>query len=110
MCIRDRFIPEIKEATGKSIGIIGGGPGGLTAAYYLIQSGHDVTIYEAMPKMGGMLRYGIPEYRLPKEIVDEEIFLIEKMGVEIIPNTKIGVDIPFETIRAEYDAVLLGIG
>lgn len=106
----DPFMPDIAPSTGKHVAIIGGGPLGLSAAYFLRQMGHDITIFEAMPKLGGMLRYGIPEYRLPKEIVDEEIFLIEKMGVEIIPNTKIGVDIPFETIRAEYDAVLLGIG
>lgn len=106
----DPFMPDIAPSTGKHVAIIGGGPLGLSAAYFLRRLGHDITIFEAMPKLGGMLRYGIPEYRLPKEIVDEEIFLIEKMGVEIIPNTKIGVDIPFDTIRAEYDAVLLGIG
>ena len=63
-----------------------------------------------MPKAGGMLRYGIPEYRLPKEVLDEEILTIEKMGVEIITDTKIGADIPFETVREDFDAVLLGIG
>ena len=72
--------------------------------------GHDVTIYEAMPKLGGMLRYGIPEYRLPKEVLDEEISLIERMGVTMIPNVKIGKDISFETIRRDFDAVCLGIG
>ena len=63
-----------------------------------------------MPNAGGMLRYGIPEYRLPKAVLDEEIATIESMGVDIITNTKVGVDIPFETIRNDYDAVLLGIG
>ena len=63
-----------------------------------------------MPKFGGMLRYGIPEYRLPKEVLDSEIKIIEAMGVELIPNTKVGVDIPFDTIRNDFDAVLLGIG
>ena len=63
-----------------------------------------------MPKAGGMLRYGIPEYRLPKEVLDDEILTIEKMGVEIVTDTKIGEDIPFETVRADFDAVLLGIG
>jgi formate dehydrogenase major subunit len=72
--------------------------------------GHDVTIFEAMPKLGGMLRYGIPEYRLPKEVLDEEIYLIEKMGVTLAPDTKIGVDISFDSIRKDYDAVLVGIG
>ena len=104
------FIPEIAEETGKSVAIIGGGPMGLSAAYFLRQMGHDVTIIEAMPKLGGMLRYGIPEYRLPKAVLDEEISLIESIGVKIIPNTKVGVDIPFEAIRKDYDAVLIGIG
>ena len=92
------------------IAIIGGGPMGLSAAYFLRQMGHRVTVFESMPKAGGMLRYGIPEYRLPKAVLDEEIATIEMMGVEIITNTKIGVDIPFETVRADFDAVLLGIG
>jgi len=106
----EMFLPEIKAATGKSIGIIGGGPGGLTAAYYLIQSGHDVTIYEAMPKMGGMLRYGIPEYRLPKGIVDEEVGLIEEMGVVFKNDVRIGKDIAFDTIRENHDAVFVALG
>ncbi len=106
----EMFMPEIAKATDKSIGIIGGGPGGLTAAYYLIQSGHAVTIYDAMPKMGGMLRYGIPEYRLPKGVVDEEVGLIEEMGVVFKNNTRVGVDIPFETIRQNHDAVYVALG
>ena len=106
----DRFIPEVGESTGKSVAVIGGGPMGLSAAYFLRQKGHAVTIFESMPKAGGMLRYGIPEYRLPKAVVDDEIATIEAMGVEIITNTMIGKDIPFDTIRKQYDAVLLGIG
>ena len=106
----EAFIPECEPATGKRVAVIGGGPMGLSAAYFLRQKGHDVTIFESMPKAGGMLRYGIPEYRLPKEVLDEEILTIEKMGVEIITDTKIGVDIPFETVREDFDAVLLGIG
>ncbi|MBR0455291.1 MAG: FAD-dependent oxidoreductase [Firmicutes bacterium] len=106
----ERFIPEVGEDTGKSVAIIGGGPMGLSAAYFLRQMGHAVTVFESMPKAGGMLRYGIPEYRLPKEVLDDEIATIEMMGAEIITNTKVGVDIPFETIHDEYDAVLLGIG
>ena len=104
------FLPECDSPTGKSVAVIGGGPMGLSAAYFLRQMGHAVTIFESMPKAGGMLRYGIPEYRLPKEVLDMEIATIQQMGVEILTNTKVGVDIPFETIRADYDAVLLGIG
>ena len=106
----DPYIPEIEEETGKTVGIIGGGPYGLSLAYFLRQSGHDVTIFEAMPKAGGMLRYGIPEYRLPNEILDMEISLIEAMGVEIVTDTKIGVDIDFDTLREEFDALAIGIG
>ncbi len=106
----DQFIPAIKKSTGKSVGIVGGGPGGLTAAYYLIQSGHAVTIYDAMPKMGGMLRYGIPEYRLPKKIVDEEVATIKKMGVGFNNNMRVGKDIPLDTIRKNHDAVFVALG
>ena len=106
----EQFIPEIAEETGKSVAIIGGGPMGLSAAYFLRQMGHDVTIFDAMPKLGGMMRYGIPEYRLPKEVLDAEIAIIEAMGVEMITNCKVGEDISFETIRQDHDAVLLGIG
>ena len=90
--------------------MIGGGPYGISMAYFLRQLGHDVTIYEAMPKLGGMLRYGIPEYRLPKETLDEEIAVLEKMGVTMVTNTKIGEDISFDVIRRDYDAVCVGIG
>lgn len=106
----EAFIPECDPDTGKRVAIVGGGPMGLSAAYFLRQKGHDVTIFEAMPKAGGMLRYGIPEYRLPKAVLDEEIHTIQQMGVELMTNSKIGVDISFESIQEEYDAVLLGIG
>lgn len=106
----DAFMPECDPDTGKRVAVIGAGPMGLSAAYFLRQMGHAVTVFEAMPKAGGMLRYGIPEYRLPKEVLDDEILTIEQMGVEIITDTKIGDDIPFETVREDFDAVLLGIG
>ena len=104
------YIPEISKPTGKSVAIIGGGPAGLSASYFLAQKGHDVTIIDAMPKLGGMLRYGIPEYRLPKEILQKEIDLIAKMGVKMQTNTKVGVDLSFEAIKNKYDAVLMTIG
>ena len=106
----DVYVPQIAEETGKSVAIIGGGPMGLSAAYFLREKGHEVTVYESMPKCGGMLRYGIPEYRLPKAVLDEEISTIEEMGVEIITNCKVGVDIPFDTIYMDNDAVLLALG
>src|SRR5665648_317589 len=93
-----------------SVAIIGGGPMGISAAFFLARKGYHVTIYEEMPKLGGMLRYGIPEYMLPNEIIDQEIEMIEDLGVKIITGTKIGIDIPFEKIKNDNDAVLIGIG
>lgn len=104
------YMPELEASTGKAVAVIGGGPAGLTAAYFLAQKGHRVTVYDAMPKMGGMLRYGIPEYRLPKAILDKEIDLIAKMGVEMKNNVKIGKDITFDEIRKSADATLVAIG
>lgn len=104
------FIPATKDFTGKRVAIIGAGPAGLTAAYYLALEGHEVIIYEAMPQAGGMLRYGIPQYRLPKEILDQEISIIEAMGVNIVCNTKINRDVSFDYIRQNHDAVFIGIG
>lgn len=104
------FMPEIAEDSGKQVAIVGGGPAGLTAAYYLRQKGHSVNIYDAMPKMGGMLRYGIPEYRLPKDIVDKEAEHIQSMGVGFINNVKIGTDITFAELQKAYDAVYIALG
>ncbi len=106
----DPYTAEKAESTGKKVAIIGGGPAGLSAAYYLTLSGHEVTIYDAMPEMGGMLRYGIPEYRLPKSVLAKEIAAIEKLGVSFKNNIKIGKDIAFSDIRNSADAVLVTIG
>ena len=100
----------VGEATGKRVAIIGGGPGGLTAAYFLRGEGHDVTIFDSMPHMGGMLRYGIPEYRLSKRLLQEEIDAIEGMGVEFRNNVKIGADIKLDYLRRMYDAVIVAVG
>ena len=104
------YLPPKAAATGKRVGIIGGGPGSLTAAYYLSLKGHRVTIVDAMPQMGGMLRYGIPEYRLPKKVLDEEIAEIASLGVEMKNNFRIGVDATFEEFKSRYDAVVVAIG
>ena len=104
------YLPPKAAATGKRVGIIGGGPGGLTAAYYLSLKGHRVTVVDAMPHMGGMLRYGIPEYRLPKRVLDEEVAEIASLGVEMKNNFRIGTDTTFEEFKNSYDAVALAIG
>src|SRR5699024_4351765 len=108
--INDIFLPEVSKNTGKDVAIIGGGLSGLTAAYYLLQKGHHVSIFDKMTNMGGMLRYGIPEYRLPKKVLDEEIDIIKKLGADFKNNIEIGRDISFKYIRDNYDAVYLGIG
>ena len=104
------YLPPKAASTGKRVGIIGGGPGGLTAAYYLSLQGHRVTIVDAMPQMGGMLRYGIPEYRLPKKVLDAEIDEIASLGVAMKNNYRIGVDATFEEFKSQYDAVVVAIG
>ena len=104
------YIPEKKPATGKSVGIVGGGPAGLTAAYYLALEGHDVTIYDAMPKMGGMLRYGIPEYRLPKSVLDAEIAEIKSLGVTMLNNIKVGEKLTFDMLKDKFDALIVAVG
>jgi formate dehydrogenase beta subunit len=97
--------------TRKRIAVIGGGPAGLTCAYFLRRLGHQVNIFEAMPKLGGMLRYGIPEYRLPKEVLDWEIQGILDLGIDFHTNVKFGHDFDLSSlIAAGFDAVFLGIG
>ena len=106
----DPYRAEKASATGKTVGIIGGGPAGLTAAYYLALKGHDVTVVDAMPEMGGMLRYGIPEYRLPKKVLAAEVEQIRDLGVKMENNVKLGRDVSFADFRAKYDAVLVAAG
>ena len=104
------YLPDIMARTGKKVAIIGGGPAGLTAAYYLNIMGHSVTVYDMMDKMGGMLRYGIPQYRLPKEVLDKEIALIEKSGVKLVNNVKLGKDFTIQSLKEENDAVIVAVG
>lgn len=104
------YIPAMKPSTGKKVAVIGGGPSGMSAAYYLKIEGHEVEVFEAMPEFGGMLKYGIPLYRLPKEVLLSEVKIIEKMGVKLTPNKRVGRDMTLEHIRAHHDAVYVSIG
>lgn len=103
-------LPEIKSPTNKKVCIIGAGPGGLSAAYYLALEGHSVDIYEASPHAGGMLRYGIPPYRLPNDIIDKEVEQITNLGVNIFYNQKLGDNLKFKDLKEKYDAFVLAIG
>ena len=96
--------------TGKRVAIVGGGPAGLTASYYLRLMGHGVDLFEAMPLLGGMLRYGIPDYRLPDEVLDHEIDNIVGLGVKVFTDQRLGRDISFDKLREDYDAVLVAVG
>lgn len=103
-------LPTLPEATGKKVAIVGGGPAGLTVAADLVQQGHRVVVFEALHKMGGVLSYGIPEFRLPKQIVDREVDFLRKLGVEMITDFVIGKTRTVDEILAEYDAVFIGTG
>lgn len=103
-------VPECEAPTGKKVAIIGGGPGGLSAAYYLALMGHKVTIFEQRKQLGGMLRYGILNYRFPRKKLDEEIDSILSTGIEVKKNISVGKDISFDDITKEYDATYISIG
>jgi formate dehydrogenase major subunit len=102
--------PECAPATGRKVAIVGGGPAGLTAAWFLGRMGHKAVIYEAMAKAGGMLRYGIPAYRLPDEVLDREIEYICRTGAEVRVGVRVGRDISFDELRKTHDAVFLAAG
>lgn len=106
------YVPAKENApsTGKKIAIVGGGPGGLSAAFYLQQMGHQTVIYEKRKQLGGMLRYGIPNYRLPRVKLDEEIKVILNTGVEVHTEIDVGKDITMCELDAQYDALYLSIG
>ncbi|MEA4846025.1 MAG: NAD(P)-binding protein [Clostridiaceae bacterium] len=104
------YVPDIAEPTGKSVAVIGAGPAGISCAYFLAAKGHKVVLYEDKPYPGGMLRYGIPQYRLPKELLDAEINTLAKMGVDIRCNVKLGEDITLAYLKKAYDAVFIAIG
>ncbi len=105
------YVPEIKEKRDEKVAIIGSGPAGLTAAYYLALAGYQVTIFEKLPKAGGMMRYGIPEYRLPRSIIDTEIGVIEQMGVTIKTGVAFGSDFTLDSLKKDgFASVFVGIG
>lgn len=103
-------VPENAPSTGKKVAIIGGGPGGLTAAYYLSLMGHKVVVFERENKLGGMLHFGIPEYRLPEERLHEDIDAILSTGVEVKYGVNIGKDVTLKELQEEYDAMFISIG
>ncbi len=105
------YIPQPKPATGHRVAIVGGGPAGLSAAYYLALEGHEVTIFEANPQLGGMLRYGIPEYRLPKAILDKEIAAIANLCHEIRYNVSLSKDFTIDSLKTRgYEAIFVALG
>lgn len=104
------FIDLVFPKKHKSVGIIGAGPSGLTCAYYLARLGYDVTVYEAQPVAGGVLIFGIPEYRLPKAVLNEEIDTIKQVGVNIVTDVEVGKDITFDELREKHDAIYISTG
>ncbi len=101
---------QVGADTGKKIAIIGGGPAGLAAAYQLRRKGHGVTIFEALPQLGGMMRYGIPGYRMPRDVLDGEINRIAGMGVEVKCGVKVGKDVQLADLEKQYDAIIFALG
>ncbi len=105
-----RFIPKVAPSTGKKVAIIGAGPGGLSAAYFLQQKGHQCDIFEANPLAGGWLRYGIPEYRLPNDILQKEVDAVTELGARIFFNKKLGDNLSYLELKERYNAVILTVG
>jgi NADPH-dependent glutamate synthase beta subunit-like oxidoreductase len=106
----DVYVPERKDNKKERVAVIGAGPTGLSAACYLAIKGYQVTVFEKLPVAGGMMAVGIPEFRLPRDILQGEIDIIRRLGVEIRLGIEVGKDITFEAIQKEYDAVYMGIG
>ncbi len=103
-------LPPVEAATGKKVAVIGAGPAGLTVAGELIKKGHQVTVYDAFHKPGGVMLYGIPEFRLPNAIVDQEVDTLRRLGVKFVMNTLVGRSMTIEDLRKENDAIFMGTG
>ncbi len=103
-------LPAVVAESGKKVAIVGSGVAGLACAYHLRRKGHACTVIEAHEELGGMMRYGIPGYRVPREVLDGEIGRILDLGVEVRNNTKVGVDVTLEELQSEFDAVFIGLG
>ena len=101
---------EAGAETGKKVAIIGGGPAGMAGAYQLRRKGHGVTVFESQPELGGMMRYGIPNYRIPRDKLAGEIQRIVDMGVEVKTGVRVGEDVKLEDLEKDYDAVLWAVG
>ena len=108
--LAQRIATRKLEPTGRKVAVAGAGPTGLTAAFYLALLGHEVTVFDEKAEAGGMLRFAIPEYRLPKAVIRREVELIERMGVKFVFNTRVGFDLPLNELADRYDAVFISIG
>ncbi|GAB4482449.1 MAG: NADPH-dependent glutamate synthase [Anaerolineales bacterium] len=106
----DFMLPQVAPSTGKRVAVVGGGPAGLTVAGDLIKLGHEVTIFEALHKMGGVLVYGIPEFRLPKRIVEREVEYLRRLGVKMVVDYVVGKTRSVDSLLEEFDAVFVGSG
>jgi len=103
-------LPPVPEQTGKRVAIVGAGPAGLSAAFYLLARGHGCTVFDANERPGGMFRYGIPEFRLPNSVVDVEADIISRMGARFEMNTRVGSDVSLDGLRRDFDAVFVAVG
>lgn len=108
--VLQRILARKLQPTGRKIAVAGAGPTGLTAAFYLSMLGHEVTIFEERSEAGGMLRFAIPEYRLPKSVLQRELELIQRTGVKMVFDTRVGFDLPLNDLASQFDAVFLSIG